>query len=78
MSNFIFEKLQEFADQNNLSVSVIREKTIDGITILKFTDEKSKKHANIVLNIYDQLNVNEKEIIKDVTDQVKRRLLKNE
>lgn len=76
MSEFIFNKLQEFADQNNLEVSIIRERKVDGITILKFTHKETKKYANIVLSIYDQLNVAEKEIIEDVKNQVKRRLLK--
>lgn len=76
MSNFIFNELQDFSKRNNLELSIVKEKKIDGITILKFIDIETKKSTNIVLNIYDRLNVAEKEIIKEVIEQVKRRLLK--
>lgn len=76
MNNFIFNKLQEFADQNNLEVSIVQEREIDRLAILKFRHKETKKHTNIVINMYEQLNVAEKEIIKEVIEQVERRLLK--
>lgn len=76
MTEFIFSKFKEFAEEHNLDVSIIREKKVEGITILKFTHIKTKRHTNIVLNAYDLLNVSEKEIIEEVLNQVKRRILK--
>lgn len=76
MNNFIFNKLQEFADQNNLEVSIVQEREIDRLAILKFRHKETNKHTNIVINMYEQLNVAEKEIIKEVIEQVERRLLK--
>lgn len=72
----IFKNLEEFAKSNNLEITPIIERRIDGITILKFTDIITGKHVNIVLSMYDRLNISEKEIVKEITDQVKRRLLK--
>ena len=77
MRNDVFTKLKLFASKNNLEITTIIERRIDDMIILKFTNIITGKSTNIVINIYDQLNISDGELYKEITEQVERRLLKN-
>lgn len=76
MYNVILSGLQKFSEYNNLSLTYTIGERLDSMMIVRFTDNATGKRMNLSINMYDRLNVSDEEIIRDITNQVKTKLLR--
>lgn len=76
MYNAILSGLQKFSEYNNLSLTYTIGERLDSMMIVRFTDNATGKRMNLAINMYDRLNVSDEEIIRDITNQVKTKLLR--